>query len=315
MMRLALTSVFLFLINLCALGNWGLNGSDVRLTGLRERPWIIVVDVSTNLASNPACSFIVAFERDQPVVRLDVEDEKFNCLSYGLLHGEKIQKAMSRPQAITYGIEPLWKSRKATIYYFSVGTNFLERSKLVWGFGSRYKELGLGTATEDEWCSLSALAQLSRRRSKSDQAAISNSPIRYHSAQFGLLFSLPANWKGYTVLEEQWEAPSYPPDKDGPVVAARGPVIVFRHPQWKADDQYQDIPVLIFTRAQWKDEKDGKFFPYAGGVIGELWHNEKYVFALYSRYNAMDQIKGWKEASEILEQNAAANMVPHLYAE
>jgi hypothetical protein len=42
-------------------------------------------------------------------------------------------------------------------------------------------------------------------------------------------------------------------------------------------------------------------------------HNSKYVFAISSRYNANDSVKGRKETSDIIERNRAAR--PHLYAE
>lgn len=77
---------------------------------------------------------------------------------------------------------------------------------------------------------------------------------------------------------------------------------------------YQDIPIMVFTRSQWKDEQQGMFFPCAGGVIGEMWHNQKYVFGLFSRYNAYDDMKGWKEADDIIATNCAAHLEPTLYS-
>ena len=54
---------------------------------------------------------------------------------------------------------------------------------------------------------------------------------------------------------------------------------------------------------------------FAGGVMDELWHNQGFVFAISSRYNAADEVSGWKEVAEIIEQNRAANKMPHLYPE
>jgi hypothetical protein len=34
-----------------------------------------------------------------------------------------------------------------------------------------------------------------------------------------------------------------------------------------------------------------------------------------SRYNAADEVRGWKEVVDIVEQNRAANKMPHLYPE
>ena len=132
-------------------------------------------------------------------------------------------------------------------------------------------------------------------------------PLRYHDAQYDFTFFLPASWQGYSVLTQQWEAQTYSAATDKVVVAEHGPMIVLRHPQWKASDPYQDIPILVFTRSQWEAEHQGKFFPYAGGVIFEMQHNDKYVFGIYSRFNADDTVKGWKEADDFVTRNRNAN--------
>ena len=140
-------------------------------------------------------------------------------------------------------------------------------------------------------------------------------PLRYHNAQYDFTFFLPASWQGYSVLIQEWEAQTYSTDTHEVVGSEHGPVIVFRHPQWKAGDPYQDIPILVFTRSQWEAQHQGRFFPYAGGVIYEMWHSPKYVFGLYSRYNADDSVKGWKEAEDIVHRNCAVRDAPHLYPE
>lgn len=139
----------------------------------------------------------------------------------------------------------------------------------------------------------------------------SHLPLRYHNAQFGFTFFLPADWKGYSAFIEQWKGRSYLPAKNTTEVTARGPLIVLRHPQWRAEAPRQDIPILVYTREQWEAGTEDKAFPYAGGVIDELWHNEHYVFALYSRYN-WAELKGGEEVAKILEQNSAANRMAPL---
>jgi len=47
--------------------------------------------------------------------------------------------------------------------------------------------------------------------------------------------------------------------------------------------------------------------------MDELWHSQQFVFAMSSRYNAADEVKGLKEVAEIVAQNYAANKMPHLY--
>jgi len=138
--------------------------------------------------------------------------------------------------------------------------------------------------------------------------------LRYRNPQYDFTFFLPASWQGYSVLIQEWEGVSYLPAKDTTAVIARGPIIVLRHPQWKADDPWQDIPIMVYTRGQWEAEKQGKFAPnIAGGVIDEMWHNRKFVFGIYSRHNALDSVKGWQEAADIIERNRAANAMPHLH--
>jgi hypothetical protein len=138
------------------------------------------------------------------------------------------------------------------------------------------------------------------------QEFVSDAPLRYYDAQYDLPFFLPASWKGYSVLHQEWDGGG----------AWRGPIIVFRNPQWRTNDPYQDIPVMVFTRSQWEVcGKNGGFFPYAAGVITEMWHNPKYVFGIYSRYNAADSVKGWTEAAEIVDGNRDANDMPHLHSE
>lgn len=143
-------------------------------------------------------------------------------------------------------------------------------------------------------------------------------PVRYHNSEFDLTFYLPEIWKGYSVLVEHWEAPLYaaPDSSSGKIVGTeRGPIIVLRHPQWRTNNLYQDIPIMVFTRQQWDEEHQGRFFPYAGGVISELWHDPKYVFGLYSRYNFNDEVKDWKAVDNIINQNRTIHPEPALYPE
>lgn len=133
-------------------------------------------------------------------------------------------------------------------------------------------------------------------------------PLCYRNQQYGLAFFLPARWQGYSVLVQRWEGGA-----GGPEVTAHGPMIVLRHPRWKADDPYQDIPIMVFTRGQWDGDKQGRFSFGAGGFDEELWHNQDYVFAMSSRYNAADDVKGWEEVSEVVEQNKAAHRMPRLH--
>jgi ankyrin repeat protein len=89
-------------------------------------------------------------------------------------------------------------------------------------------------------------------------------------------------------------------------------VIVLRHPKWRVDDPYQDIPITVFTRSQWESDQQGRFGIGAGGFDLEMWHNQKYVFGMSTRYNAADGVKGWKEVADIVERNRVAIKMPRL---
>jgi hypothetical protein len=142
---------------------------------------------------------------------------------------------------------------------------------------------------------------------REDQSA---APVIYRSAQYAFTFSLPASWQGYTVAIQQWEGQTYGSATDQVVVTERGPIIVLRHPQWRASDPYLDIPILVFTRRQWEKHHQGRFSVGAGGVEIEIGHNSNYVFAISSRFNAADGVKGWQEATDIVGHNQTANGPP-----
>jgi len=93
-------------------------------------------------------------------------------------------------------------------------------------------------------------------------------------------------------------------------------MITLRHPRWQASAPYQDIPILVFTPAQWDALHHGGLWPslFAGGIMDEIWHNRKYVFAMSSRYN-WGELNGTREVGGIVEQNRATNDVPRLYPE
>jgi hypothetical protein len=144
----------------------------------------------------------------------------------------------------------------------------------------------------------------------------SDLPVIYHNAKYDFTFFLPASWQGYSVLIQQWDGENYLSTEDKDVIVGHGAIIILRYPQWKANKPYQDIEILFFTRSQWDALKHGKLWPslYAGGVMDELWHNHKYVFAMSSRYN-WGELKGSEEVAGIVNKNCAAHPAPHLYQE
>jgi hypothetical protein len=140
-------------------------------------------------------------------------------------------------------------------------------------------------------------------------------PLRYHNAHYGLTFYLSASWRDYSISVQQLEDVKYSPGEDKQIIVGHTPMITLRHPQWQAAKPYQDIPILVFTRVQWDALHHGELWPslFAGGVIDELWHNQGFVFAMSSRYNANDEMSGWKEVADIVERNHAANNMARLY--
>ena len=136
-------------------------------------------------------------------------------------------------------------------------------------------------------------------------------PLRYHNAQYGLTFFLPADWKGYSVLMQEWNADLHSADYQTVIGTEHGPIILLRNPNWKADELYQDIPIIVFARRQWDFAKPQRLFIGAGGIEYEISHNAKYVFGINSRHN-WGESKGWEETGKIVQENVVAGM-PHVY--
>jgi hypothetical protein len=136
-------------------------------------------------------------------------------------------------------------------------------------------------------------------------------PVRYHDAKYDFTFFLPADWKGYSVLAREWRADLHSTDYQTVVGKEHGPIILLRHPRWKADKPYQDIPILAFTRSQWNAVIPQRLFVGAGGIMDEVSYNDNYVFGINSRHN-WGELEDWEETGEIVRQNATIGM-PHLH--
>lgn len=126
--------------------------------------------------------------------------------------------------------------------------------------------------------------------------------IIYKNTSYGFNFSLPQNWKGYTIVNSQWEGLATGDAQEAAIVET-GPLISIRHPQWAADNPRQDIPIMVFTTSQWNSLQENEFH-IGAAPIGpkELGSNAKYVFALPARYNFAFPT-GYEEVEEILENN------------
>ncbi len=119
--------------------------------------------------------------------------------------------------------------------------------------------------------------------------------IEYRNAQYGFCFSLPASWKGYTIVSDGWNGT---PRDGGPAVT--GPRLLIRNPAWTAENPREDIPILIFTRAQWRRvAREGMSVSAAPFNPFQLGHNRRYVFALPARFD-FDQLSGVEEVGKLV---------------
>lgn len=122
-------------------------------------------------------------------------------------------------------------------------------------------------------------------------------PIVYENTAYGFCFNLPITWKGFSVVEEQWNGIN-----NGEIVET-GPKLLIRHPDWTEEAPRQDIPIMIFTPGQWDGLQNGNFSVGAAPVTpSKLGCNSEYVFALPARYNYAFQT-GFEEVEEILKGN------------
>jgi hypothetical protein len=126
----------------------------------------------------------------------------------------------------------------------------------------------------------------------------SASSLAYQNDEFGFRFTLPANWKGYSIVSDSWTG--YASGDQGDIPVESGPMISIRHPLWTAENPRQDIPIMIFTLPQWESLGREEFHLGAAPIgPSELARNARYVFALPARYNYAFPT-GWEEVEEIL---------------
>ncbi len=133
-------------------------------------------------------------------------------------------------------------------------------------------------------------------------------PVEYKNSEYGFSIVLPDSWKGYRVIESKWLG--YEIDTPSDIPTDQGPIIQIRHPNWKEDDPYQDIPIMVFTLEQWKVIQDEKLSVSAAPFPPtELARNSIYVLALPARYN-YSFYKGWQEVETIIKSGALKAFEP-----
>jgi len=123
--------------------------------------------------------------------------------------------------------------------------------------------------------------------------------ITYKNAKYGFNFSLPASWKGFSIVTSKWQGFN---SKSGGITQT-GPLLSIRHPLWTVAKKRQDIPILILTLKQWSALKRFEFNMGAAPIDpSELGRNSHYVFALPARYNYAFPT-GYEEVDRILQAN------------
>lgn len=126
--------------------------------------------------------------------------------------------------------------------------------------------------------------------------------VIYNNPDYGFTFSLPADWKGYSIVQTTWHGT---PFTNGTPITNNtsnetGPTLSIRNPNWTSDNHYEDIPILVFTIAQWNSYLAGDFVVSAAPIPAmELARNNFYVFALPPRWD-YDFSQGYQEAENIL---------------
>lgn len=119
--------------------------------------------------------------------------------------------------------------------------------------------------------------------------------ITYTNNTYGFTFSLPADWRGYTIVTSTWQG------NENETVT--GLEISIRNPNWTQANPTQDIPIMIFTPAEWNFVSSGTLAVSAAPIPpSELGANTSYVFALPARYNYAYP-NGWQEVASIMQSN------------
>ena len=134
--------------------------------------------------------------------------------------------------------------------------------------------------------------------------SVSATSVEYRNTEYGFTFSLPAGWKGYSIVVQKWQGFPIDTGDTSPSTTSNGifgPELLIRHPQWTSQNPRQDIPIMVFTIAQWDLVQQAKLAVSAAPIPpSELGRNATYVFALPARYNYAFPT-GYQEVEKILE--------------
>lgn len=171
---------------------------------------------------------------------------------------------------------------------------------LLAGCSSLSSPFSAGQDQKDTSAQVQQNTDASNKTSTLASSSADSNSIIYKNTQYGFNFSLPEDWKGYSIVTSEWEGLAIG-GTSGEKVVETGPMISIRDPRWTSQTPRQDIPIMVFTLSQWNSLQQGVF--HIGAVpIGpsELVRNNSYVFALPARYN-FAFLPGYEEVEKILE--------------
>lgn len=129
-----------------------------------------------------------------------------------------------------------------------------------------------------------------------NQNDTTDAAIVYKNSQYGFNYDLPADWKGYSIVQTTWQGNAIKTN----TAKQSGPKLLIRNPKWTAKLPYEDIPVLVFTIKQWGSYEAEDFAVSAAPIAAsEVDRNNKYVFAMPPRWD-FDYSQGYTEAQNIV---------------
>lgn len=114
-------------------------------------------------------------------------------------------------------------------------------------------------------------------QSAESSAVSSASELVYNNTKYKFTFRLPADWKGFSVIEDKWTSSQ----------GYTGTLLRLRSSKWTKKNPYSDIQIVVFTYAQWALVMREKLSMNAGQPFygpAELGRNQNYVFTQMPRW-------------------------------
>src|SRR5512135_1880815 len=130
--------------------------------------------------------------------------------------------------------------------------------------------------------------------------------VTYRNEQYGLLVSLPDDWRGFSVLTETKSIT----DVNSGATVGSFVELKLRNPKWTSANPYEDLPIMVFTPDQWAHVANGEWNVSAAPFPpSELTRNSKFVFGLPPRYN-YDFAQGWEQVQQLVDNHAVQAFEP-----